>query len=261
MDREKAFTENMDLVGIVCWTRFRSVIDEYMNDIEDMYQEGYIALWNATKKFNKDKGKSFRNYSYYCIYDAIRTFCRKKIFKLNNIEPFKNEQNYLKLSCNDDYSEIEVKNILECISSELNERHIKVIKLTVLGYSQRQIGEILNINHIRINKDVKYIREILKKIYNLNEVKKKTTEEVKKEVNKMYEEGYTYNQIAYKLGIGYKKVFQCIENKNRLIKRTKEEREEVKLKVIEDRKKGYTYQQLASKYNISTITINQLVNI
>ena len=70
----------------------RSIIDKVLNkdfycfstyftpdNLSDLYEEGYIALYKAATRYQEDKGASFATFAYICVKNSLFDYIRKNI--------------------------------------------------------------------------------------------------------------------------------------------------------------------------------------
>jgi len=106
-------------------------------DEEDLYQEGWVALLQAAKNYDASQGKDFAWYAFYWILERLGRIIN------NNKKKDEKETSWEK-----EYEipdEVEDPDSLDEIKKELNEEDKEIIKLTVEGYTQDEIGEMLGI--------------------------------------------------------------------------------------------------------------------
>ena len=72
MTPTELFNRHIDLVSIVAqkWH-----INGY--DTDDLTQEGLIALWKASERYDPSRGASFKTYASICINNRYRDLARK----------------------------------------------------------------------------------------------------------------------------------------------------------------------------------------
>ena len=141
-------------------------------EIDDLIQEGYIALDNAIKTYNKDSGVLFYTYVNLCIRRHLSTFC-----KSNN-----NYKNYiLNNSCNiDDCLDVCDKNVnfnnLDYFMLEADFKLILynfdlvdscIFELKYNGFSYKEISKLLDLpisvvdsRLVKVRKKIKNLRLI-----------------------------------------------------------------------------------------------------
>lgn len=69
MTREELFEQNQKLVPYIMSNELH--IDQKEFDYEDLMQEGYIILWEATGKYDESRGKSFSTFACNCIINRL----------------------------------------------------------------------------------------------------------------------------------------------------------------------------------------------
>ena len=149
------FDENKCLVYFVYERQFKKY--EFLK--EDLWQEGFIALFKACKKFDIEKGNTFSTYAIKAIFNNMLCYLIKKEQKHYNncvsLEELQEDFNF----------DFEDKNEFEpniVFIKGLNENQIKLIQLKLDGFKQKDIGEKMGISRSCVaNKFVK-IKEKLK---------------------------------------------------------------------------------------------------
>lgn len=149
------FDENKCLVYFVYEKQFKKY--EFLK--EDLYQEGFIALFKACKMFDIEKGNAFSTYAIKAIYNSM-LYClvRKEQKHFNNCISLDQLQDDFNFDFEDktetDYDIILIKT--------LNENELNLVQLKLDGFNQKEIGEKMGISRSCVaNKFVK-IKEKLK---------------------------------------------------------------------------------------------------
>ena len=80
MTPTELFNTHIDLASILAkkWH-----IDGY--DTDDLKQEGLIALWKASERYDPSRGASFRTYASVCINNRYRDLARKSAKTINTV--------------------------------------------------------------------------------------------------------------------------------------------------------------------------------
>lgn len=160
-DKEKLFEENMRLVPFVIKKYY-----PFLMDNEDAMQDGYLSLWKACLAFGKkEQTVTFSTYATTQIRNDIRANYRKSNAKrrkhdseVSLDEEIDGEENECSL-----YSIIEDSN-KQCIfgfddiKDVLTARQIKILKYTIDGLTQREIGEKIGISRTMVYREVTEIR-------------------------------------------------------------------------------------------------------
>lgn len=173
-EKEKIFEENMNLVPYVMKNLLHLSTTE--SDFDDIMQEGYVALWNAIKTFNKGRGSSFSNYACCCIRNKLlaylntpsRTFWRDvntNAIYLDDIVKDDNKMTYNELIPSYSGNDLELYVALKDILNDLDVDNIKTKILIdrMNGYSHKEIAEKYGLN---TNVTAVYLSEIRKDIEN-----------------------------------------------------------------------------------------------
>ena len=132
---------------------------------EDLQQEGYIALLDAVKTFDPDKG-SFYSFACACIDNRMKNAVIKAHSKLEKADDYDFEQIIDDRTSIDDYlivkeydSEIKKK-----LSELLTEKEHNVLKLYLEGYSYRQIAEKMSVSVKSVDNSLLRARNKLKDV-------------------------------------------------------------------------------------------------
>lgn len=149
-------------------------------DIEDLQQEGLLAIINAVRLYNPEKNKSFSSFATMCVrtkmIDAIRTATREKHRVLNIASSLSSEETMeiLENSAVDGsetaldpltiYLEEEKKtSFYENLSKLLTTDQIDLLKLYFEGYSYVEISQKMNIPLKKVDNTLSLVKRKLKK--------------------------------------------------------------------------------------------------
>lgn len=162
-ERQKDFTtQNHNLIY--------SFLEKYNLDTDEFYDLAAIGLCKASANFDSSKGIKFSVYAYRIMLNEILLELRKKrsTYRVPEYliqsyeEVLKDETGLTMQDCipNSSNTEAEalIKIELELIRCKLNNKELQVMNLIMDGYTQRQIGQMLNISQSyvsRIYKDIK----------------------------------------------------------------------------------------------------------
>ena len=142
-------------------------------DVDDVYQEGMIALLKAVRNYREDGGASFRTYAGVCITNRIimayRWAAGRKNFPLNNFVPLSEEG----ASCgvfageeaNPEKMLVEEEDLLllkRFISRGLSKMERQVLMLYLGGYSYKEIADSLCITSKAADNALQRVRRKLK---------------------------------------------------------------------------------------------------
>lgn len=145
----------------------------YYNGLEDdLFQEGYIGLLSAEKKYDECKDIQFSTFAYKYIYGYCLNYLKKEIISLNN----ENIENSPILSENfyeiDDYFQIdliqELNDRLKVVNKKVSKTEEKILKDRIYNeYSLQKCAELSNCSTKKvtnvINKYKCLIKDILDK--------------------------------------------------------------------------------------------------
>lgn len=163
--------ENIKLVNYMIKKRYSLVLKkiQYLGLYEDFYQEGCVGLLKAAKAFDKDKGIKFSTFACYWINFHLMHFASKYLsrhYKDNlisaNISINKDGEDGILLidtiATYDKYStDIEELKIFAKTSKIKNIS--KIIDMSLRGFTQRQIGNVLGISQVEVSRKIKCLKE------------------------------------------------------------------------------------------------------
>lgn len=146
---------------------------DYLMDIDSLFQEGCIALYNAVFSYREEKGMSFTSYAYMAINGRINTYIRDTYKKSEE------ENTSLENTCNIDYlisrssynlsdnpvkyhHEMELKRKLNDFMSTLPSEDKKIISMRNNNYTYKQISKRLNISTKHIDNRLTILRKKLR---------------------------------------------------------------------------------------------------
>lgn len=151
MDRNKLFNDNQKLVPHVFNTYFKHKLRPHMlnNHEDDFIQEGYLALWDACKNYNPEKGAEFSTYACVCV----KCIMTEVMMKLTDNGCYK-KQVEVTCSLDDNTNGIweqheltpapeqeDISWVLE--SEQLSKLERFIIRKVYEGYSMREIGRMV----------------------------------------------------------------------------------------------------------------------
>ena len=140
----KLVEDNLKLVYSVMWKHY----PQYIND--DVYQCGCIGLWKAAESYDPDKG-AFSTHTYYWIRcyihnHVIKLYTKKRSLN-NSILPLED-------FAEDHASPIDeaVNNfMLDSLINKLDNTDKFIIRMKLVGYTQREVADLLGISQIRVS--------------------------------------------------------------------------------------------------------------
>ncbi len=121
-------------------------------DLDDLIQEGRVAVAKAIKSYNPDKSSIFYTYVTICIERAFYSYCRNLTFKKNMVlnDAVSDEGIYNYIA--DDFSldnyvinAYNEKNFLLSIRNNFNLIDSSIFELRYNGFSYKEIGKLLDI--------------------------------------------------------------------------------------------------------------------
>lgn len=150
---------------------------DYLADVESLYQEGCIALYNAVYDYIPTSNMSFSSYAYMVIRGKLHTYIRDtyKNYERDLLSIDNEESGSYKLSCLKEYvsqnpvayhREKEFEKHLNSFISKLSKQDQEIFRLRSQEYSYKQISELLNIKTKRIDNRLRVLREKLKRHLN-----------------------------------------------------------------------------------------------
>lgn len=150
-------------------------------DKNDLIQEGFLALDRAIHSFDEQKGITFFTFAKACIDRGIISFIMRNINKKNqsirghiSIDLLSEDENKLKLDkilcdkslnpekiiiCKD-----HVKDMIKEIKLVLTDYEIRVFKLKILGFSGKEIANLLDMDVRKINNTLHRLRVKARKV-------------------------------------------------------------------------------------------------
>lgn len=129
---------------------------------EDLIQEGCIGLWNACNTFSTSKGVAFSTYACECIMNHMKMYLRKEI---------RHQERMTSLDLVGENNQQDIK-AEDLIQKAENERLIlitleiaktmgcdDIIRMKLMGETQREIAKKLNLSEARISEKVRNVYE------------------------------------------------------------------------------------------------------
>lgn len=139
-------------------------------DKDELFQEGSVALYNAAKAYDEDKGASFTTFAYKVIYNnivsKIRDAKRSAGKDLYSIDTLYNVDYSRAFSVADDcvayVRDVEFKSDYERFLNTLDAFDKAVISLRGMGYSYKQIAEKLEVSEKKVDNRLVAIKKKMK---------------------------------------------------------------------------------------------------
>lgn len=127
-------------------------------DMDDLIQEGNIALLQAIQKYSPDNNASFKTFAITCIkrrlFDLIRKNKQKIFEDIDNFE--------ITNSSTDPYYEVLAKEIMRTIDDVSTDIEKKIINMFLDGFSYKEIAKTLNVPEKKVDNSLQKIRKTLK---------------------------------------------------------------------------------------------------
>ena len=163
---EKRFQKNKSIVPFVYYRWFNN----YTNWQEDLFQEGYLALWKACCKFKEDHATiKFSTYAINAVYFKLLDYCKKFIGKTSNIisldafcvsETPEGDSLYL-IDMISDEQDMDTRYLIENCINQLSERDRKIILDIMAGYNQEEIAKKRNVSQSFVSRRLIKFRKII----------------------------------------------------------------------------------------------------
>lgn len=147
-----------------------SSLSSSKNEVEDLVQEGNIALYSAVQAFDSEKA-NFKTFAARCIKNAMVDVLRKHTAKhkipdalvasFDDVEPEDNNTPEKIFFDNESY-----KLLTDSINLELSKFEHKVLSAHLSGMSYSDIAEVLDISVKSVDNSLRRVREKLKNLTN-----------------------------------------------------------------------------------------------
>lgn len=161
----------MNRIKYLCKSYYNTSIVKYCMEYEDYYQEQLIGIYKKLSLYNEEKS-SINTFIQMCVksshIDIYRIVSTEKN-KINNIQnkyyidaevcDGKNSHSLLK---GEDDVNITMRFFKEEYKDLLNDEEYKIVDLLLMGFSQIQVGKILEFKDQQIKYKIKKIREKMK---------------------------------------------------------------------------------------------------
>ena len=145
---------------------------DFIADIDSLYQEGSLALYNAVFSYEEDKGMRFSSYAYMIIRSRISTYLRdtkeicEDVYSIDNCENIDYHISMATMCVSDNpilyQREIEFEQTIDKFVSKLSEEDKLIFELRSDNLSYKQISERLKINTKRVDNRLRVLRKKLK---------------------------------------------------------------------------------------------------
>lgn len=172
---EKRVEENILLVRLVINKRFYMTTNKYKDISEDMFQEGCIALFQASKSYDENKGFKFSTYACTFIYRHLLKFVNRKL-KNYYLDADSIDKVIYKKSGDKDITLIETLEIEEYgyvdVESQCKEKLAlaiaktrankncidEIVKFRMEGKTQKEIGKLIGRYQAEVSRALKELR-------------------------------------------------------------------------------------------------------
>lgn len=172
MNPEQRFEENKQLVYYVFMRRFSSNSKNNLYK-EDLIQEGMFALWRSCLNFKEEYNFAFTTYAVLSVYHAMLSYITRKMNKQPYTIPIESvvaedkDGNELSLSATlsvpDEYSEKDTLDVISKTLEDFPDCYKPIIEKVMQGYTQNEIGDMLNISQVKVSRSLKKFKEKFQK--------------------------------------------------------------------------------------------------
>ncbi len=141
-------------------------------DLDDMYQEGLIALHDAIMNFDKDKNVPLYCLAKVCISRKINSFVKRfsrniyqSSFLLVSLDSIINEDERFCLHeviADENHYDVQYHLMIESYLSILDDRESKIINMRIQGYKYQEIARHLSITSKDVDNAIQKIRRKIK---------------------------------------------------------------------------------------------------
>lgn len=171
-ESEKRFNENQLVVPYV----YNRWFNQYSKWQEDLFQEGYGALWRACCNF-EDIGKvKFSTYIVNAVYYKMLCYCRRFIQKHSHVlsldtmsvSETSEGDNLFLIDILAEDEDPEAKYLIEICLSKLSEQDQRIVNAIFDGYTQDEIAEKYNISQATVSRRLLRFKNLIDKEKNNN---------------------------------------------------------------------------------------------
>lgn len=172
---DAAFTE---LLGIYQKMIYKLIYNnnlmtgDYMQDVDSLFQEGSLALFDSCYSFEEGKGARFSTYAYMVIRARLNTYIRNNkimnddCFSIDNTNAIDYRSLISSLLVTENpieyHRQKEFERILNEFISNLSKEDKQIVKMRYFDLSYKQISERLKINTKRVDNRLRVLRNKLK---------------------------------------------------------------------------------------------------
>lgn len=170
MTPEELFAENQRLVTFTYNKHFsHHTLSESWK--QDLFQEGFIALWIACNKYNEELNTTFSTFACACIYRRMLRYIQYKInrhastLSLEEISMIE-DSNYFKSPSESFHSSLEITDLIDYTLKRCrNQKVSDVVSLVLKGFKQNEVSEMLNISQGQVSRLWQIFKEKFREIY------------------------------------------------------------------------------------------------
>ncbi len=172
---EKRVEENILLVRLVINKKFYMTIQKYKGISEDMFQEGCIALFEASKLYDENKGFKFSTYACTFIYRHLLKFVSRQIknyyLDADSIDkviyknPGDKDITLIETLETEEYgyadveSQYKEKLELAIAKTRTNNNYIdEIVKFRMEGKTQKEVGKLIGRYQAEVSRTLKELR-------------------------------------------------------------------------------------------------------
>lgn len=143
---------------------------DYQMDIDSLFQESSLALYNAVFTYKEEKGMSFTSYAYMVIRARVNTCIRdaRKEIECSSIDNFENIDYHISMSnlCIAEnpvlyHKELEFEKRLNAFVENLSSEDRQIYECRKDNLSYKEIALRLNINTKRVDNRLRVLRKRL----------------------------------------------------------------------------------------------------
>lgn len=146
-----------------------SSLSDNSSDLEDLTQEGLLALFNAINSFDQGNGAKFSSFADVCVSNRIKNAAavitkhkEKELAVIEAENGMAGEESSPESICLEKESGIRIKKEIKDLLAPLE---VKVFELYIEGRSYREIAESLDISEKSVDNAVFRIRKKLKHLF------------------------------------------------------------------------------------------------
>lgn len=153
-----------------CAKKYISFLGRYGVEMDDLIQEGRIAVLKAIKGYEENKTVIFYTYVSICIERSLITYFRSLMRKKNSPLNYSITEDYLYNLSDDSYNlsnyvinNLEEKNILLWVKEKFDFLDSNIFELRYNGFSYKEIGMLLDVSTSFVDSRLCKIRKTLQR--------------------------------------------------------------------------------------------------